>query len=65
MKMPRFVHFLCRALVQTFILSPTEIAMVCHCWASRPSLIANMALNLSKMPLLEHVSGSPSAGQTT
>ena len=48
-------------LAQSFMMSLTEIIAVYHCWLSLlPSLPANMALNLSKTPLLKYVPGSPS-----
>lgn len=48
-------------LAQSFMMSLIEIIAVYHCWLSLlPSLPANMALNLSKTPLLKYVPGSPS-----
>lgn len=61
MKHPILSILSATTLAQSFMLSLIEIITVYHCWFSLlPSLTANMALNLSKIPLLKYVPGSPS-----
>lgn len=57
--MPHLVQSFCQALVQALMSLPE----ITDCRSSLPpSLRANLALNLPKMPLLKHLPGSPSPG---